>query len=228
MIRSAAASGRSIPNAAAMPAAATRRSPIPSPIQPAICAAARGQRPRTRKASSTWAKRVPGRESRARQATAAAIATPSRSSRDRPARELADCRAEREHERQPEQADGAERRGDAARRPDPAFVREHTREEREADGASEPGGCDSVDERPGAVARGRVRARRRPAASRQGRGPAGRRSEERASEGEGGEPEPAGLGRAEPVDALGDAVTEQLRQRHDRDERGDRPTKRAA
>ena len=145
-----------------MPAAATRRSPMPSPIQPAICAAARGQRPRTRKASSTWAKRVPGRVSRARQATAAATATPSRSRAigQRGSWPLAEPSASTSASQS--SADGAERRRDPARRPEPALVREHAREESEADGAAEPGRRDRVDERAGAVARGRVGARRLP------------------------------------------------------------------
>ena len=52
-------------------------SAIASPTQPVICAAARGQRPRTRKTSRTWAYLLPGRVERARQATIAATRTPS-------------------------------------------------------------------------------------------------------------------------------------------------------
>jgi hypothetical protein len=76
MIRTAAASGRSTPKAAAIPVAAAIRSAIDAPTQPAIWAAARGQRPRTRKTSNACPNFVPGRESRARQAIAAATATP--------------------------------------------------------------------------------------------------------------------------------------------------------
>ena len=78
MIRTAAASGRSTPKAAAIAAAAVTRSAIESPTQPAICAAALGQRPRTRKTSRQWPNFVPGRESRARHAIAAAT-TPASS-----------------------------------------------------------------------------------------------------------------------------------------------------
>ncbi len=79
MISTAAARGRSIPKAAAMPVAAATRSAIESPTQPAICAAARGQRPRTRKTSRAWPNFVPGRESRARHAMTAATPAASNS-----------------------------------------------------------------------------------------------------------------------------------------------------
>ncbi len=79
MISTAAASGRSIPNAAAIPVAAVTRRAIASPTQPTIVAAARGQRPRTRKTSSAWPNLVPGRESRARQAITAAMPAASSS-----------------------------------------------------------------------------------------------------------------------------------------------------
>ena len=225
MIRSAATSGWSTPKAAAIAVAAAMRSAIASPTQPAICAAARGQRPRTRKASSMWAYLLPGREERARQATAAATETPSSSSAIGQRGSAPLRRAEREHEREPERADGADRGRDPADRPEPPFVRQRAGEEREANGGSEPRRRDRVHERAGAVPGRGVRAGRRPAAARQRRCPPGCGSDERAGERGAGEPEPDRRGVREPVDPRGDAVAEQLRGRRQRDERGDRAQK---
>ena len=107
-MRSAATSGWSTPNAAAIAVAAARRSAIASPTQPVICAAARGQRPRTRKTSSAWAYLLPG----ARRARAPRDdrrdENAEQQKRDRPARQRPTQRAEREHEREPQRADGAD------------------------------------------------------------------------------------------------------------------------
>ena len=211
MINTAAASGLSIPKAAAMPVAARTRSPIDKPTQPAIRAAARGQRPRTRKTSSEWPNFVPGRESRARHAIAAATAAAQQQHRDRPARQHAAHRREREHHGEPHGPNGAQRAGDPADRPEPPLVVEHAREESEAHGRPDPGGRERVHDRAGAVARGGVGARDRAAAAGQRGLPAAGRGDERAGERRRREPEPAGRGVREPVDAVGDEVAEQSR-----------------
>ena len=86
------------------------------------------------------------------------------------------------------------------------------------DSAAEPGRGGRVDERPGAVAGGRIGRvvwppHRVSAAAQPDAGLSGRRRGPRARS--------AGFGGREPVDAVGDAVTEQLRRRGDRDEHGD-------
>ena len=161
----------STPNAAAMPAAAASRSAIASPTQPTSRAAARGQRPRTRKASRTCANAAagprragpPGDERRDEHA--------EQQCRDRPARQHSARRSEREHDREPERPDGAERRRNAADRPEPPLAVQHAREEREANRGPDPRRRERVHERAGAVARGRVGRGRRAAAARQRRSP---------------------------------------------------------
>ena len=159
MIRTAAASGRSTPKAAAIAAAAVTRSAIESPTQPAIRAAAlgRAQRPVDPKAAA-----IP-----AAAATRSAIESPTQPAicaaalraapedaedvegvaelrprprvtsapgdcgchhareqqdRDRPARQHAARRGEREHDGEPHRPHRAQRAGDPADRPEPPVV----------------------------------------------------------------------------------------------------------
>ena len=190
------------------------RSPIASPTQPAICAAARGQRPRTRKTSSAWANVAAGtrdacapgdaardehaEQQRARSASAAARRSPSR------ARARARARAR-----------GRRRARSRSRRPSRAGPRSGaTRDkEREADCGPDPGRRERVHERAGAVARGRHRAAS--STRRSASAPTASRHAEvtqRAGERRCGEPEPdrPRRPRALRIPAR-DAVTEQLR-----------------
>ena len=81
--------------------------------------------------------------------------------RDRPAREHAARRRQREHDGEPHRPHRAQRAGDPADRPEPAFVVERAGEEGEPHRRPEPGRRERVHDRAGAVARGCVRPRHR-------------------------------------------------------------------
>ena len=132
---------------------------------------------------------------------------------DRPARERPTQGAEREHEREPERADGTDRGCDAADRPETSLVRERAGKEGKANRRSDPGGRQRVHDRAGAVARRSIRTRRRTAAAGQRRSPSGCGSQQRAGEGGSGNPDPQRRGVCEPFDPRADSVTEQLRSR---------------
>ena len=222
MISTAAASGRSIPKAAAIPVAAS------DPQRPSRADPAGDLRRSARTAPEDAEDVERVAELRSRPRVTGAPRDRSRDSgreqqhRDRPARQHAARRREREHDREPHGPHRAQRAGDPADRPEPAFVVEHAREEGEANGRADPGRRERVHDRAGAVARGRVGPRGRAAAARQRRLPAARRRHQRAAERGRREPEPAGRRIREPGDSVGDEIAEQLRTQRQRDQRCDR------
>ena len=141
---------------------------------------------------------------------------------DRPARQNAARRSERQHDREPERPHGAERRCNAADRPQAALAGQDTREEREADRRPDPRRRQRVHERAGAVARCRIGWSRRAAAARQRRRPAARRGDQRRRERRCGDPQQHRRSVTEPVDARGDPVAEQLRRRRQHEQHADR------
>ena len=175
----AATTGRWMPTAALIAVAPAKRPATEKATQPARRSAAAGCSPSARKASRRWAwlfRRPDGEDG--------AGGDEGGGDEQRPERHDAGDRAGDDEPAEDGPADDGDGRVRAAGRPQAALAGDEPGEEREPDGVTGAGGDERVHERAGAVARGRVRERRLPAAQADGGAPAAGRADEREREGD--------------------------------------------